>query len=107
MSRLSVFNAGPKAWGHRTGSLALCLEDQDIGCGIVRDVGFIRPLTRCRSGLARMVATSGGYRRASGWSRSSLTIGPARSLAVVVPPVHCEICCACFPWHLQLDKSTV
>ena len=39
-----------------------CLEDQDNVCGTVPDVGFICLLTRWRSGLARMVATSSGYR---------------------------------------------
>jgi len=27
-----------------------CLEDQANACGMVRDVGIICPLTRCRSG---------------------------------------------------------
>ena len=50
-----------------------CLEDQANASGIVRDVGFICPLTRCRSGLTGMVATRGGYRRGR---RSVLAILP-------------------------------
>jgi hypothetical protein len=41
---------------------AAVLEDQANAYGIVLDVGFIGPLTRCRSGLTIMVATCGGYR---------------------------------------------
>jgi hypothetical protein len=40
-----------------------CLEDQANVYGMMRDVGFIDPLTRCRSGLTGMVATRGGYRQ--------------------------------------------
>jgi hypothetical protein len=39
-----------------------CLEVQGDATGMVPDVGFIGLLTRCRSGLTRMVATRGGYR---------------------------------------------
>ena len=42
-----------------------CLEVQGNAYGIVLDVGFIGPLTRCRSGLTKMVATRGGYRRSA------------------------------------------
>lgn len=43
-----------------------CLKDQADACSmvldsLVPDVGFISLLTRCRSGLARMVATGRGY----------------------------------------------
>ena len=39
-----------------------CLEVPGNVSGTVRDVGFIGPLTRCRSGSTGMVATCGGYR---------------------------------------------
>jgi len=56
---------------HSTGAFSgSCLEDQDNACGIVRDVGFFWLLTRCWSGLVRMVATGSGYRRAQRSVRS-------------------------------------
>ena len=42
--------------------MTLCLEDRGNETGMVRDVGFIGQLTRCRPGLTGMVATRGGYR---------------------------------------------
>ncbi len=59
--------------GDSFSSRTRCLEDQANTSGIVRDVGIICLLTRCRSGLTRMVATRGGYR--PGW-RSVLAILP-------------------------------
>ena len=55
------------------GGRIICLEDQANVCGIVRDVGIICLLTRCRSGLTGMVATRGGYRAGQ---RSVLAILP-------------------------------
>ena len=66
-ARLS--SARPAGFGLAT----RCLEVPGNASGIVRDVGFIGPLTRCRSGLTGMVATRGGYRR---WRRSVLAILP-------------------------------
>jgi hypothetical protein len=42
-----------------------CLEVHGNVYAMVPDVGFIGLSTRCRPGLVRMVATSGGYRRTS------------------------------------------
>ena len=64
---------------------------------MVRDVGFICLLTRCRSGLARMVATSGGYRpgthsvllrdgEAEGRPRMVPIVAPAASDGLPYPP---------------------
>jgi hypothetical protein len=53
----------------------LTVEDQANASGIVRDVGIIRSLTRCRSGLEGMVATRAGYRAGR---RSVLAILPDR-----------------------------
>ncbi len=57
-----------------------CIEDQANACGIVLDVGFIGLLTRCRSGLTRMVATRGSSRRVSARSWPSLRPVPPDSL---------------------------
>jgi hypothetical protein len=48
--------------------MTACMAYQANAYGIVRDVGFIGPLTRCRSGLTGTVATRSGYR--SGGARS-------------------------------------
>jgi hypothetical protein len=45
--------------------MTACLEDQASVPGIGRDLGFICPLTRCRSGLTGTVATRGCYKRAA------------------------------------------
>jgi hypothetical protein len=60
--------------GQEQGTLARtrCLEDQANECGIVRDVGIICLLTRCRSGLTGMVAMRGSYRRGGARSWPSL-----------------------------------
>jgi len=42
-----------------------CLEVQGNAYSMVPEVGFICPLTHCRSGLTRMVATSNSYRHGS------------------------------------------
>lgn len=49
-----------------------CLEDQANTSGVVRDVGIICSLTRCRPGLTGVVATRGGYRSGGTRSWSSL-----------------------------------
>jgi hypothetical protein len=64
----TIVSAAHVTGGHELqGTLARtrCLEDQANAYGILRDVGIICSLIRCRSGLDRMVATRGGYRRHS------------------------------------------
>jgi hypothetical protein len=57
-----VSAASPR-WVKALSSRIACLEDQVNATGIVRDVGFIGPLTRCLSELTGMVATCADYRR--------------------------------------------
>ena len=61
--------------------------------GIVLDVGFIGPLTRCRSGLTGMVATRGGYRL--GWC-SVLAIVPIGATEILAEgAVKLVFACTC------------
>ena len=57
-----------------------CLEVQGDACGIVRDVGIICSLTRCRSRFTGTVATRGGYRPGGARSWPSVRLVPLDSV---------------------------
>ena len=67
--------------GDSFSSRTRCLEDQANASGVVRDVGIVCPLTRCRPGLTGMVATRSGYRRGR---RSVLAILPTGAPGILV-----------------------